>query len=110
MFRCPASFVTAAHRRAGYPVWQYEFDVTPVNGGPVIHSSELPYVFEGRPFPRNAQSRLQDYWVHFAKDGDPNFGGSRKVTSSLDYVELTDWGPITMKRPGGSICDLLSAP
>jgi para-nitrobenzyl esterase len=112
MFRCPAGFVAAAHHRAGYAVWQYEFNATPVGGGEVQHSSELPYVFDGRPL-SNKAVKLQDYWVRFAKSGDPNPQGTVNWPSfgeAHEYVEIDDTGLTAKTQLGGSVCNLRSAP
>ncbi len=113
MFRCPAAFVAATHERAGHPVFQYEFNVTPVNGGTPIHSSELSYVFGGLALPKNPEVKLQDYWVRFAKTGDPNPSGEvqwPRFGSSRSYIEFSDTGLTAKQQLGGSICNLRSAP
>ncbi|HEU4655251.1 MAG TPA: carboxylesterase family protein [Steroidobacteraceae bacterium] len=113
MFRCPAAFVAEAHERAGNSVFQYEFAVTPVNGGTPIHSSELPYVFGGLVLPKNAEVKLQNYWVRFAKTADPNPSGEvqwPRFGLSRSYVEFSDTGLTAKQQLGGSICNLRSAP
>jgi para-nitrobenzyl esterase len=75
IFRCPAGRVAELLSGRGAPVWRYEWDV--VEGeGRTSHSAELGWVFGGRTFPAGGQAiSLTDYWVNFAKTGDPN-GGS----------------------------------
>lgn len=70
-FRCPAGRMAAALARTGGPVWRYEFDGAP-DGGMTRHAIEIPYIFERQPI---GGLRLQDYWVAFARRGDPNAVG-----------------------------------
>jgi para-nitrobenzyl esterase len=80
-----------ASRGAGPKVWLYRFDhVPPWPANPVfagwgaIHGSEIPYVFQtmaaGAFIPwkdedRGLAAKVSDYWVNFAKTGDPNGPG-----------------------------------
>jgi para-nitrobenzyl esterase len=113
MFRCPSTYVATAHQHAGHPVWQYEFAATPVGGGRPQHSSELPYVFEGRPLPDNASVKLQDYWVRFAQMGDPNLDVLHRWPAfgeAGNYVEFEDSGLQRRRQLGGPVCKLRSSP
>jgi para-nitrobenzyl esterase len=59
-------------------VFVYFFDVrTPDSTGGAPHGAEVPYVFGDLPASSRAQdrgiaTRMQGYWVNFAKTGDPN--------------------------------------
>jgi len=96
-FRCPA--LVAAGKQTG-PVWLYEFNMGPK----VTHSAELPYVF-------GQGSAMQNYWVNFARTGDPNGVGlpdwPRYAPKPGTYLEFTDSGPVTKAGLRGAICKLL---
>lgn len=70
-FRCPAGRMAQVLARSGAPVWRYEFDGAP-GGGMTRHAIEIPYIFERQPI---GGVQLQDYWVAFAQQGDPNAAG-----------------------------------
>ena len=74
VFRCPAGRVADLLAGRGANVWRYEWDV--VEGeGRTAHSAELGWVFGGKTFKSGGQTvSLADYWVNFAKTGDPNGG------------------------------------
>ena len=72
IFRCPANNVAQVMAANGWPTWRYQFDLAP-NGGISSHGSEIGYVLGGRQI-RPGLS-LADYWVRFAKTGDPNGTG-----------------------------------
>lgn len=63
------------------PVYVYQFDrAAPGSPFGATHASELEYVFgalDSKPQPwsqddRDLSERIGDYWINFAKDGDPN--------------------------------------
>jgi len=72
IFRCPANTVATVMARNGWPVWRYEFDLA-TDGGISSHTAEIPYVMNGAPIAPGVS--LQDYWVAFARTGDPNAAG-----------------------------------
>lgn len=92
IFRCPAGRVADLLSRRGAPVWRYEWDV--VEGeGRTSHSAELGWVFGGKTFPAEGKAiSLIDYWVNFARTGDPNGG-------------LPRWPAYTARGPGHVLFD-----
>jgi para-nitrobenzyl esterase len=67
-FRCPAGRTADLLATRGAPVWRYEFDDAP-GGGMTRHANEIAYIFDER---RLGGLHLQDYWLAFAKTGNPN--------------------------------------
>jgi para-nitrobenzyl esterase len=111
-FACPADFVAAAHSKAGNPTWLYEFDYA-LPGEQVSHASEIKFVMQSpASFPRGAPP-LHDYWINFARTGDPN--GSRlarwqSYRPGKRYIRFSD-GKAEMKTDlRGEICRLRSLP
>jgi para-nitrobenzyl esterase len=90
VFHYPAVKLAEAHASHDRPTWFYRFDwkppLAPRRVG-ACHSLELAFVFGTlrtrwlRPLfgvsPRavNLSSRMQDAWLSFARDGDPNSHG-----------------------------------
>lgn len=70
LFRCPAGQFASIIAQTGAAVWRYEFDAAR-GGGISYHAAEIPYVFDGDPLTVGGL-RLQDYWVAFARTGDPD--------------------------------------
>ncbi|MBB3953750.1 carboxylesterase/lipase family protein [Novosphingobium sediminicola] len=68
LFRCPAGQWADVLSRAGSKVWRYEFDLA-ANGGLSFHGSDISYVLSDARF---GSLSLADYWLSFAKSGDPN--------------------------------------
>lgn len=75
-YRCPLVTTAEGAARGGGKLWQYQFDYEPPEGGGIYHSSELRYVFgeSGKAAPADAPPMMQ-YWVNFARSGDPNGPG-----------------------------------
>lgn len=92
VFRCPAGRVADLLSGRGAPVWRYEWDL--VEGeGLTSHSAELGWVFGGKTFPAGGKAiSLADYWVNFARTGDPN-------------GDLPRWPGYTQRAPGHVLFD-----
>ena len=83
---CPSRFLAAQLDRAGGRSWVYYFNRQRAGAGGeqlgAYHGAELPYIFDRHdswlPM-EDADSRLtatmMDFWVQFARSGDPNFEG-----------------------------------
>lgn len=70
-FRCPAATLATQLASRSWPVWRYEFDGAP-GGRMTGHAVEINYIFGPE---RVGGVHLQDYWLNFAKAGDPNGDG-----------------------------------
>lgn len=70
-FRCPAGRFAALLAAQGAPVWRYEFDAAP-DGGMTRHAIEISYIFGPD---RVGGVHLADYWLNFARTGNPNGPG-----------------------------------
>ena len=79
VFRCPAGNFAALLAKRGWPVWRYEFDASAPGaprGNLTAHAVEIGYILNREPLgPAGKAVQMQDYWVNFAKGGDPNGGG-----------------------------------
>jgi para-nitrobenzyl esterase len=123
-FRCPAVVQGRWHAAAGHPTWQYEFDRAIPPKPTVVHSSELPYVFDNlwdhgsqagqyEDADRRLAGAMQAYWTNFAKTGDPNGPGlpewPRYDGQSRRFLQLTRAGEIRDGRDQrGAFCDLFA--
>jgi len=112
-FRCPMVHLAASQARAGAPVWVYHYDRSPASGL-VNHGAELASVFgDGLVSPPGAAKTysLADYWVAFAKTGDPNAPDlaiwPRQGVTSAPYLAFTDQGPVIGHDLRQPICRLL---
>jgi len=83
---CPGYLMADAVRRAGGKSWVYRFTrVRPGPGGEQLgayHGAEIPYVFDTHDAwlaaddaDRRLTEAMQQYWVNFARSGDPNGAG-----------------------------------
>jgi para-nitrobenzyl esterase len=113
IFKCPASRTAALHSASGQPVWQYEFGR--IDGARQFgHGSELPFVFDDLPVSADGAKptvTLQDYWVRFAQNADPNGPAlphwPRYDSQRRPYMAFAPAGPQVQTDPGGLICTLL---
>jgi len=100
IFSEPARFLASAHA-ARAPTYRYRFSIaTPaelgvVGGAP--HSAEAKYVFDQVAEDNKLADQICDYWVNFAKTGDPNHADAPKwPTAEGDaLIEFTQQGPVT---------------
>lgn len=83
----PSASIAALHAANGAPAWNYYFDQVPASqragSAGTAHGGELEYLF-GNPYDgavwddadRAVAKAMGDYWVRFARTGDPNGGGA----------------------------------
>jgi para-nitrobenzyl esterase len=102
-FRCPSTAQATGHANAGQVVYQYEFELPQPGRQATAHASELPYLFSTwpattklSPVDEEVSRRMQDYWVNFAKTGNPNGGGlpdwPRFTAAAQEYLAFTSNG------------------
>jgi para-nitrobenzyl esterase len=112
-FRCPARFMAIRQVAIGQPVWHYEFDlVPPGTQGPVSHSSELPFVFNGLPAGK-ADVTLSAYWANFIRTGNPNGAGLPPwpaYGTTRQSIRFEPTGPQMVADLRADLCDLLPQP
>ncbi len=115
MLRCPADWMARQVTAAGKQAWLYQLDIDADPKADVHHGSELSFVFNDRPkgVKESRWPRLMDYWVQFARTGDPNRKGlddwphyGRKG----GYIEFTRKGSKTEDGMRADICQLLDRP
>jgi para-nitrobenzyl esterase len=123
-FRCATVQELAWHTAAGNTAYEYQFSLSmhgkESEGAP--HASEIPFVFgtlpvwqETRHYDLSDQQYapvVQEYWVNFAKTGDPN-GGSLVKWPKFNpethaYLDFVDAGPIAKEGLRRAVCDLYS--
>jgi len=121
-FRCATIQELIWHTAAGNPAYEYQFSRTvhgkESEGAP--HAAEIPFVFGTLPVWQEMRhydlsDRLyapvvQEYWVNFAKTGNPNGVGLPQWPqfdpAGRAYLDFTDSGPTAKAGLRRSICDL----
>jgi para-nitrobenzyl esterase len=121
-FRCATVQELVWHTAAGNAAYQYQFSRTvhgkESEGAP--HAAEIPFVFGTLPAwqemrhydvtDRQYSPVVQQYWVNFAKSGDPN-GAGLALWPKFDqekraYLDLMDSGPVTKEGLRRQVCDV----
>jgi para-nitrobenzyl esterase len=121
-FRCGTVQELAWHTGAANTGYEYQFSRT-VHGQEAqgaAHASEIPFVFGTLPVWQNMRhyndsdreysAMMQQYWLNFAKTGDPN-GGKLVKWPKFDatnraYLDFTDAGPVAKEGLRRQVCDL----
>ncbi|NYF30633.1 carboxylesterase/lipase family protein [Sphingopyxis sp. JAI108] len=86
-FVLPSLALADRHAAAGNPTFAYFFDQVPVdqraNAAGTDHGGELEYLFGNKPAEHRwdaadikVSKLMGDYWVRFARSGNPNGGGA----------------------------------
>lgn len=118
---CPSRYLAEQVNQGGGRAWVYYF--TRQRSGPggeklgAYHGAELPYVFDRHDdwLPTDAEDRkltkaMMDYWVQFAKTGDPNLPGRppwpRHTKRSPAVIELGEHIGV-MEPFAVELCELL---
>jgi para-nitrobenzyl esterase len=118
-------FLANSAAAGGAPIWLYRFSAIPTPlrsltpGAP--HGAEVPYVFGTLAKLRNVgggttpadealSRKVIDYWVSFAKNGDPN-GPGRPIwpahtAANGAFLEFTDQGPVAGADVGDAAMDI----
>jgi para-nitrobenzyl esterase len=120
-FRCATVQELVWHTAAGNPAYEYQFSRTvhgkESEGAP--HAAEIPFVFGTLPAwqemrqydvtDRQYAPIVQQYWVNFAKTGDPNGKGlvrwPKFDQEKRAYLDLLDAGPVAKEGLRRQICD-----
>jgi para-nitrobenzyl esterase len=121
-FRCGSVQELIWHTAAGNPGYQYQFSRT-VHGQEAqgaAHASEIAFIFD--TFPVWQQMRhydesdhqygkmMRQYWINFAKTGDPNGAGLVKWpkfdSAKRAYLDFMDAGPVVKEGLRRQVCDV----
>jgi len=121
-FRCATVQELSWHTAAGNMAYEYQFSRTvhgkESEGAP--HAAEIPFVFGTLPAwqemrhydlsDRQYAPLVQEYWVNFAKTGDPNSGSLVKWPAfdpaRRAYLDFMDAGPVVKEGLRREVCDL----
>jgi para-nitrobenzyl esterase len=121
-FRCGSVQELIWHTAAGNPGYEYQFSRT-VHGQEAqgaAHATEIPFIFGTLPVWQNMRhynetdkpyaAMMQQYWVNFAKTGDPNSGSLVKWpkfdATRRAYIDFTDAGPVAKEGLRRQVCDV----
>lgn len=115
MLRCPADWMARQVTAGGQRVWLYQLDIDADPKADVHHGSELSFVFNNRPndVKTDRWPPLMDYWVQFARTGDPNRKGLddwKPYGGKGRYIEFTRKGSRSEDGMRSDICKLLDRP
>ena len=91
LFTEPAYRLTREHA-ARAPSYRYVFDVLGEGSG---HGTEVPYVLDAAGTDAQRADEIADYWVAFARGGEPQVDGLPTWPDAHGdaYLQLTDSGP-----------------
>lgn len=107
---CPAYLMAQASRRSGARTFVYRFArIRPGPGGERLggyHGAEIPYVFDTHDawlatdaIDRRLTGEVMQYWVNFARSGDPNGAGLPEWPAyDADRPRLLELGDTTASR------------
>ncbi len=119
----PARFVAGAISAAGLPAYEYRFSYVAASLAKQLpgafHASEIPFVFDTvadkygdklAPPDEAIAKQMNDYWVNFAKTGDPNGTGlphwPAYKSATDELMNFTEDGPVGEADPWKTRLDL----
>lgn len=122
----PARFVASTLAADGVPSWEYRFSYVAesirakVPGA--FHATEIPFVFDTvsdkygaalTPADAAIAKQMNEYWVNFAKTGDPNGAGlphwPRYSAAKDELIDFTNQGPLGEPDPWKAQLDLVES-
>jgi para-nitrobenzyl esterase len=109
--RCPATVETAWHAASKAPTYQYQFEraIPGKEAQGAYHGAEVAFVFGNLdrlspppPFTaedRAASAAMQEYWVNFARAGNPNGAGLPlwPRAGQGNYLAFSQRGPLARR-------------